>query len=95
MSSSKNDYACESFSHCCVDTKGEGERVKMIGGGGSGGVVEQTICFSSKFSKWWDVQSRVNKFNNIGFCVVSFLLQVETDLKWNIYILAKAKLFII
>ena len=28
VSSSKNDWACDSFSHCCVDTNGAGERRK-------------------------------------------------------------------
>lgn len=30
VSSSKDDWACDSFSHCCVDTEGEGERVKRM-----------------------------------------------------------------
>lgn len=58
VSSSKNDWACDSFSHCCVDTKGEGERVKRMIEDEGEGCSKKPFCFSSKFSQGWDVRNR-------------------------------------
>ncbi len=85
VSSSKNDWACDSFYHCRFDTKGEGERVKRMTEDDKREGCWKNLCFSSKFSQGWYVQKRGHSVSTQLFlyflnyqyhwiCEVSFVL---------------------